>query len=102
FPNGHSGIGHADVYQGKQARELNAAQSPLVRNLHRKLIVQSRRRAQARGSVISPESADECLLFSALRGCNDPVAAQVFHFVVSGRVSSAGHVGWDWRAKLAA
>src|SRR5207244_7921812 len=82
FPNGHSGFGHGDVCQGEQARELNGAQSPLVGNLHRNLVVESRRRAQAWGAIISPESADECLLFRALRGRNDPVAAQVFRLVV--------------------
>src|SRR5207244_9527733 len=79
FPNGHSGIGHGDVCQGEQARKLNGAHSSLVGNLHRDLIVQSRRRAQAWGTIVSPENADECLLFRALVWRNAPIATDVFH-----------------------
>ena len=97
FPNGHSGIGHADVYQGEQARELNGAQSSLIGNLHRDLIVEPRRRAQAWGAIIGPESADKCLFFRALRRRG---ATQVFHFVVHGSVSRACHGGRRRRAEL--
>ena len=100
FPNGHAGIGHGDVYQGQQARELNGAQSSLVGNLHRDLIVEPRRRAQAWRAIVRPESADERLLFRALRGRNDSIATQVFHFVVRSRVSRACHIGRRRRAKL--
>ena len=99
FPNRHCGIGHGDVYQCQQARELNGAQSPLVGNLHRDLIVESRRRAETWGAIIRPESADERLLFRALRAY-DSVATQVFHLVVRSRVIRACHVGRRRRAEL--
>ena len=97
FPNGHCGIGHGDVYQGEQARELNGAQSSLVSNLHRDLIVEPRRCAQAWRAIIGPENADKCLFFRALRPRG---ATQVFHFVVRGSVSRACHVGRRRRAEL--
>ena len=97
FPNRHSGIGHGDVYQGQQARELNGAQSSLISNLHRDLVVEPRRCAEAWRAIIGPENADKRLFFRPLRPRG---ATQVFHFVVRGRVSSAGHSGRRRRAEL--
>src|SRR5262249_58556400 len=58
------------------------------------------RGAQAWGGIICPESADERLLFRALRGRNDRIAAYAFHFIVCGSVVSARHVGRRRRAEL--
>ena len=100
FPDGHSSIGHGDICQRQQARELNRAQSPLVGDLHRDLVVESRRRAQARRAIISPESADERLLFRTLRRGKDSIATQVFRFVVRSCVSRACHIRRRRRAEL--
>src|SRR4029077_3451084 len=97
FPNRHSGIGHGDVYQCQQARELNGAQSSLISNLYRDLVVEPRRCAQAWSAIIGPENADKRLFFRPLRPRG---ATQVFHFVVRGSVSRAGHVGRRRRAEL--
>ena len=86
-----------DVYQGQQARELNGAQSSLISNLYRDLVVEPRRRAQAWCAIIGPENADKRLLFRPLRPRG---ATQVFHFVVCSRVSRAGHIGRRRRAEL--
>src|SRR4029077_3239420 len=97
FPNRHSGIGHGDVYQCQQAREFNGAQSSLISNLYRDLVVQPRRCAQAWSAIIGPENADKRLFFRPLRPRG---ATQVFHFVVRGSVSRAGHIGRRRRAEL--
>ena len=97
FPNRHSGIGHGDVYQCQQARELNGAQSSLISNLHRDLVVEPRRCAEAWRAIIGPENADKRLFFRPLRPRG---ATQVFHFVVRGSVSRAGHIGRRRRAEL--
>ena len=96
FPNGRSGVRHGNVYQGQQARELNAVQSSLVGNLYRNLIIEPWRRAQAWRAIIRPESADKCLLFRALRGRIQPIATKVFCLVVRSRVCGACH-GWRRR-----
>src|SRR5206468_6640489 len=88
---------HSDVYQGQQTRELNGAESSLVSNLYRDLIVEPRGRAEAWGAIVSPESADERLLFGAHRRRD---ATQVFRLVVRSGVSRACHIGRGRRAEL--
>ena len=63
----------------------------LVGELDGDLIVKARRRAQARRAIVRPEGTDKCLLVGARGGRDDPVAAETFHFVVSGGVIGTGH-----------
>src|SRR6185436_8781154 len=53
--------------------------------------------AEAWRAVIGPENADKRLFFRPLRARG---ATQVFHFVVCGSVSRAGHIGRRRRAEL--
>src|SRR5215472_2205144 len=82
FPNAHCGIGHCDVHQREQPRELERTKMRLVGNVDSNLIVEPRRCTETWGSVVRPERADERLLRRALCGCSHSVPAKVLRFVI--------------------
>src|SRR5260370_28404861 len=61
--------------------------------MHDELIIQSRRRAKAGGSVVSLVDADKCLFRRALGGGHNAITTQPFRFVESGGILWAGHGG---------
>src|SRR5437868_3785964 len=74
----------------------------LIRDLDCDLIVEPRRRAETRSSIVSPEDSDEAFFRCAHSRRVNPVASKRFRFVKSGGVFGAVH-GWRRRrAKLAA
>src|SRR5260370_34948098 len=74
----------------------------LISDVNDDLIVEPRRRAQAWGSIVSPENSNQTLFGRSRRRCENSVASDLFGFGVSGGILSAVHGGWRRNAKLAA
>ncbi len=74
----------------KQASQLDRSEFCLVGNLDSNLIVESRRRAEAGSSIVCPKGADKCLLGRALRRRRNPVATEIFRFVIGRSILCAG------------
>src|SRR5205807_2702146 len=68
FPNRHSSVSHGGVGEREQSRELERAEMHLIGNVNDDLVVEPRRRAKTRGSVVSPENSDETLIGRARGG----------------------------------
>src|SRR5207237_5084600 len=64
------------------------------------LIVKSRRRTETGRSIVSPERADKSLFCGPLCRRHKAIAADAFHFVVSGCVFRARHCRRRRNAKL--
>ena len=90
FPDTHGSVGHGHIDQRKQARQLDGPKFCLVGNVNGNLIIESRRRTQAGRSIVCPKGADKGLLGRALRRRSNPVAAEIFHFVIGRSVPCAG------------
>ena len=109
-PARHAGVGHCRVHQGQEPGELDRIRAHLVGDAHHDLVVQPRRRAQARRAVVAPVDADLGLLGTPLgqrRAAGgaarrvSPTTAQPLYFVEGGRVRPAVQGRRRWRRKLA-
>src|SRR4029077_5269970 len=100
FPDTHGSVGHGHTDQRKQARQLNGAEFCLVGNVNGNLIIESRRRTQARRSIVCPKGADKGLLGRALRRGGNAVATKSFRFVISRTIGGAGKGRWRRRLEL--
>ena len=100
FPNRHRGVCHGGVGEGKEPRELRRAEMHLISEVNDDLIVEARRGAEARGSIVSPENSDETLLRSARTWRVDAITAQSFRFGIGGRVFGTIHCRRRWNAEL--
>src|SRR5260370_10111768 len=74
----------------------------LISDVNDDLIVEPRRRAQARCSIVSPENSNKTLFGCACGRCENAVAANRFSFGVGGGILSAVHIRRRWNAKLTA
>src|SRR5215210_3758639 len=68
--------------------------------MHGDLVIESRRRAQARRPVVCPVYAYLRLLSRALSGGHYPIASQPLHLVISSSILRAIHVGRRRDAEL--
>jgi hypothetical protein len=89
-----------DIRQRQQARQADGARPLLLRDRHGDLVIQARRRAQARGAIVGPEDANECLILGSLRRGIHAVAAEALHFVECFRVLVRSHRRRRRRAEL--
>src|SRR6266545_6332806 len=74
----------------------------LVSDVHRDLVVEPWRCAQARRAVIGPVDTALSLLGSALRRGDHTVTAEPLHLVESGCIFRALQGGWRWNPELVA
>src|SRR4029077_8224246 len=77
LPNLDAGVGHGYVHQSQQPRQFSGVRAcaHLIGDMHGDLVVQTRRRAEARCSIVGPEDADLSLFgCSRCRGY-DTIAA---------------------------
>ena len=102
LPDRDAGVGHRRVDQRQQAGERDDVRVHLVGDLHRDLVVEARRRAQARRPVVGPEDSDLGLLRGAARRRHDAVAAERLHFGERTRIRGRSQRGRRGRAKLRA
>lgn len=58
LPGGGAGITHREIDERLQPRPIDDARETRRRNLHRDLVIEPRRRAQARRAVVRPEDPD--------------------------------------------
>ena len=66
LPDRDAGVGHRDVDQRQQSRQIEEIRSHLIGDRHGDLVVEPRRCAQARRAVVGPVDADRRLLVGAL------------------------------------
>src|SRR5207249_11801595 len=100
FPNRHAGIGHGGVGEGEKSRKIDSAEMHLIGDVDDDLIVEARRRAQARRSIVSPENSNKTLFGRACGRCENAVAANRFRFGVGGGILGAVHIRRRRNAKL--
>src|SRR5581483_5391377 len=86
FPDRGARVGERDVHQRHQPRELHSRRTHLLSDLHRDLVVEPRRRAQARCSIVGPVESDLRLFRRAGARRYDAVAAERFYFLICGGV----------------
>src|SRR5918992_4674713 len=91
LPDGDAGIAHRHVHKRQEPRELDGIPAHLVGDFYRDLVVQPRRRAQIRRSVVGPVDPRYRLVFGSLRRGDDTVAAQALHLIKSGRILRTVH-----------
>src|SRR5207244_11370783 len=72
----------------------------LISDVNDDLIVEPRRRTQARCSIVSPENSNKTLFGRACGRCENAVAANRFRFGVGGGILDAVHIWRRWNAKL--
>src|SRR5688572_480911 len=102
FPDRNTGIGLRDVYQGQEPRQADSVRTLLLGNHHRDLIVETRRRAQARHAVVGPEETGESLILGPFGRRGNAVAAETLNFIERFRVFRRSHRRRRRRAKLLA
>src|SRR5581483_1292763 len=78
FADAGARVGERDVHQRHQPRELHSRRTHLLSDLHRDLVVEPRRRAQARCSIVGPVESDLRLFRRAGARRYDAVAAERF------------------------
>ena len=106
LPARDAGVGHRDVDEREQPRAARPTfRSASGRDRDRDLVVEPRRRAEARRAVVGPVDArDRLVRACGSSACRDAVAAERLHLVVGGRVrrrsSSAAAAGArNWSAR---
>src|SRR5947209_14133020 len=103
IPHRDTGVGHGDVDQRQQARELGrpSGRSHLIGDVHRDLVVKTRRRTQTWGSVVSPEGPRLGLISAPHRGRCNSIAAHGLRLVVGDGVIRGSNCWGRWSQKFA-
>ena len=74
IPNRNTGVGHRGINEREQACQLDRIEIHLVSDVDRDLIIETRRRAKTRGSIVGPEDANETLFGCARGRCVNTIA----------------------------